>query len=163
VFFDGVRVPRAAMLGALHDGWRVANTTLGFERAGVAKLHTMLRSKLDRLVAELAASPGAIEASTRQELMRLHTQVECLRLLAARAVASAQRGDVPGPEGSLAKLLWSRVDQQLTTTAARALGMGSLTGDWAREVCGSRSLSIAGGTTEINKNVVAERVLGLPR
>jgi alkylation response protein AidB-like acyl-CoA dehydrogenase len=163
IFLDRVRVPRDALLGDLHDGWRVATTTLGFERAGVAKLHAMLRAKLDRLVADLARAGIRPDACARQELAGLHTQVECLRLLAARAVHSAGRDQVPGPEGSLAKLLWSRVDQDLTTAATRLLGLPSLTGLWAREVCASRSMTIAGGTTEINKNIVAERVLGLPR
>jgi alkylation response protein AidB-like acyl-CoA dehydrogenase len=163
VVLDRVRVPTDALLGGLHDGWRVATTTLGFERAGVAMLHTMLRAKLDRLVADLGRAGVQPGGCARQELARLHTQVECLRLLAARALHSAGRDQVPGPEGSLAKLLWSRADQDLTTAATRLLGMASLTGPWAREVCASRSLTIAGGTTEINKNVVAERVLGLPR
>jgi hypothetical protein len=162
VVLDSVRVPRSALLGGLHDGWRVATTTLGFERAGVARLHTMLRAKLDRLLGDLPAASAA-DPVARQDLMRMHAQVECLRLLAARAVDSAQREQVPGPEGSLAKLLWSRADQELTTTALGLLGIRALGGEWAREACASRSLTIAGGTTEINRNIVAERVLGLPR
>lgn len=163
VFLDDVRVPRDALLGELDAGWRVATTTLGFERAGVARLHTMLRTKLDRLVRHLGDRGTGTDPLLRQDLAALHSHVECLRLLATRAVHAAERDRVPGPEGSLAKLLWSRIDQELATVAVRALGCDAHADGWARELCASRSLTIAGGTTEINKNIVAERVLGLPR
>jgi alkylation response protein AidB-like acyl-CoA dehydrogenase len=168
VHFDDVRVPASSLLGELHGGWRVATTTLGFERAGVVRLHAMVRAKLDRLRRDLEAldptgSSLRADPRVRDRLARRHIEIEGLRLLALRAVSGAQRGGVPGPEGSLAKLRWSLADQALTTTAVDLLGLGSLHDGWARDVCASRSLSIAGGTTEINKTILAERVLGLPR
>lgn len=168
LFFDRVRVPASALLGELDGGWRVATTTLGFERAGVVKLYTMLQRKLDRLHDELRdADPDATgprrDRLVRDELARRHIEVECLHLLAARAVDRAQRDEVPGPEGSLAKLLWAQAEQALALTATSVLGAGTLAGRWGHELCASRALSIAGGTTEINKTILADRVLGLPR
>lgn len=168
LYFDEARIPASALLGELHGGWRVATTTLGFERAGVVKLHTMVRRKLERLRSELSELDPAgdgirADPRVRDRLARRHTEIECLRLLALRAVSGAQRGGVPGPEGSLAKLRWSLADQALTTTAADVLGAGALLDGWAHDLCASRSLTIAGGTTEINKNILADRVLGLPR
>jgi alkylation response protein AidB-like acyl-CoA dehydrogenase len=168
VHFDDVRVPASALLGELHGGWRVATTTLGFERAGVVRLHAMVRAKLDRLRRDLEGldpdgSGLRADPRVRDRLARRHTEIEGLRLLALRAVSGAQRGGVPGPEGSLAKLRWSLADQALTATAVDVLGLGALHDGWGRDVCASRSLTIAGGTTEINKTILAERVLGLPR
>ena len=168
LWLDQVRVPVSALLGELHGGWRVATTTLGFERAGVVKLYTSVQAKLTRLLADLRAlDPDATgpraDPRVRDALALRHSEIECLRLLAARAVTGATRESVPGPEGSLAKLLWARADQALALTATRVLGAASLNGSWGRELCSSRSLSIAGGTTEINKTILADRVLGLPR
>jgi alkylation response protein AidB-like acyl-CoA dehydrogenase len=163
--FDEVRVPVGALLGELHDGWRVATTTLGFERAGVIKLHAMVRAKLEALVLDLRNDPRRplADGRVRDRVMRRHVEVECLRLLGLRAVSRAEQQGVPGPEGSLAKLAWSLADGAVTTTAVDTLGPGALLDGWGREACASRSLTIAGGTTEINKNILAERVLGLPR
>jgi len=168
LLFDDVRVPVANLLGELHGGWRVATTTLGFERAGVVKLHLAVRRKLDRLRQDLvsadqggAARPA--DRTLRDEIARRHIEVECLRLLATRAVSTGARDGVPGPEGSLAKLRWAEAEQALAATATRVLGLGALAGEWGRNEASSRSLSIAGGTTEINKDILAERVLGLPR
>jgi alkylation response protein AidB-like acyl-CoA dehydrogenase len=168
VWFNQVPVPVSSLLGQLHDGWRVATTTLGFERAGVVKLYTSVQGKLARLLDDLrAVDPESTglrrDRSVRDAVARRHVEIECLRLLEARTVASTAREGVPGPEGSLAKLLWARADQELALTATQVLGMESLHGPWGHELCSSRSLSIAGGTTEINKTILADRVLGLPR
>jgi alkylation response protein AidB-like acyl-CoA dehydrogenase len=168
LYFTDVRVPVTALLGELHGGWRVATTTLGFERAGVVKLYGAVQRKLDRLRADMVAldpdhtGPRA-DPRVRGELARRHAEVHCLRLLALRAVGNAERGGVPGPEGSLAKLLWAQADQALAVTASHVLGAAALQGFWGHELCSSRSLSIAGGTTEINKTILADRILGLPR
>lgn len=170
VFFDEVRVPVDAVLGQVDDGWNVATRTLGNERAGVAVMYLHLGRKLDRLLAA-AATPGpdgrrpADDAMTRDALAARAIEVRVLELLAKRTLGAVQAGRPPGPEGSVIKLAWSAADQALTATAVDVLGLPALVGEsrWAWELCGSRSLSIAGGTTEVNKNIIGERVLGLPR
>jgi alkylation response protein AidB-like acyl-CoA dehydrogenase len=168
LFFDEVRVPASAQLGPEGDGWTVAMATLTFERSGVAHLHVRTRRQVGELIGEVRQAGGADDPVTRQELARLWTQAELQRLLSDRAAARAAAGEPPGPEGSVIKLVWSDVNQQLPLIAARALGLDALDPDrdptpWGRLAVSARSLSIAGGTTEVNKNIVAERVLGLPR
>jgi len=169
VFFSDVEVPAEALLGAEHDGWRVAMATLTHERGGVAGLHLRVRAKVVELIAlaqTTARSSGTMAAAdplVRQELAAVHIQAECLRLLASRAITNAANGLPPGPESSIAKLVWSTLEQDLAAVAASILGPDALSGPWARAQLYSRALTIAGGTTEVNKNVLAERILGLPR
>ena len=160
VFLDGVRVPRSAMLGELDDGWSVATRTLSNERAGVAGLYLNLRRKLDRLLDAV----GPVESPVvRDALAARYIDARLLELLAKRVLGAGLVGRQPGPEGSVIKLAWSQGEQALATTAVDVLGLGALDGPWGTGLLSSRSLSIAGGTTEVNKNIVAERVLGLPR
>jgi alkylation response protein AidB-like acyl-CoA dehydrogenase len=161
VFIDEARVPVSAVLGEIDSGWQVATGTLSYERAGVASLYLMLRRKLDRLLADAAAA--GIGAVQRDELMQRYIQVRNLELLAKRSIGIALAGGMPGAEGSVIKLAWSTTDQALSRTAVNILGMKALEGTWAQAVVGSCSLTIAGGTTEVNKNIIGERVLGLPR
>ncbi|MCU1373765.1 MAG: acyl-CoA dehydrogenase [Actinomycetia bacterium] len=168
VFFDGARIPVSAVLGEIDSGWKVATSTLGYERAGVASLYLMLRGKCDRLLAA-ARQPRADGTSAwddpvhRGQLMARWIEVKNLELLAKRVLGAAIRGAMPGPEGSVIKLAWSTTDQALSRTAVDVLGMAALEGTWAAGLLGSCSLTIAGGTTEVNKNIIGERVLGLPR
>jgi len=168
VFFDEVRIPRSALLGEVDEGWSVATRTLSNERAGVATLYLHLRRKLDRLLDE-AAQPGADgrrptdSAVVRDALAARYTDVRVLELLAKRMLGAMIAGRMPGPEGSVIKLAWGSTDQALSNTAVDVLGLPALTGSWAWNLLGSRSLTIAGGTTEVNKNIIGERVLGLPR
>lgn len=161
VFFDDVVVPVDAVLGGIGGGWHVATRTLGFERAGVAKLYLMLRAGYDRLLADTAGHRD--DARVRQLLARRYTDTVLLQLLGWRTISALMRGRTPGPEGSVAKLAWSAGEQRMAETAVSILGMAALDGPWADRLAGSRSLSIAGGTTEVNKNILGERVLGLPR
>jgi alkylation response protein AidB-like acyl-CoA dehydrogenase len=162
LWYQHVRVPVSAVLGQVGEGWRVATDTLSHERAGVAGLYLGLRRKLDRL---LAAAPATATADpvARDTLARRHIEVRNLELLAKRVLAAQLAGRPPGPEGSLVKLAWSTTDQALSRTAIDILGIGALDGPWARELLAGCSRTIAGGTTEVNKNIIAERVLGLPR
>lgn len=160
VFLDGVRVPGDALLGAVGEGWHVATRTLSNERAGVATMYLHLRRKLDDLIAE--AAPGAAPID-RQALAARYVEVRALELLARRMIGAMLAGRPPGPEGSVVKMAWSRADQALADTALAVLGPAALDGPWAHNLLSSRSLSIAGGTTEVNRTIVAERVLGLPR
>ena len=167
LFFDEVRVPDSARLGPDGEGWAVAMATLSFERSGVSNLHIATRRKVRELLDETRAAGRNDDPVVRQELSRLWCQAEIQRLLSERANARALQGLPPGPESSLIKLVWSHVNQQLPLIATRVLGLASITDgtvpDWGHQAIAARSLSIAGGTTEVNKNIVAERVLGLPR
>ncbi|HEX5366036.1 MAG TPA: acyl-CoA dehydrogenase family protein [Acidimicrobiales bacterium] len=168
LFFTDARVPASALLGQVGEGWTVATTTLSNERAGVATLYLTVRSGFDRLL-EAATTPGldgarpADSPVARDRLMARYTEVRNLELLARRTLGAALGGRAPGPEGSVVKLAWSSASQAVARTAVDVLGVGALDGAWARTLLSSVSLSIAGGTTEVNKNIIGERVLGLPR
>jgi alkylation response protein AidB-like acyl-CoA dehydrogenase len=161
LFLTDVRVPRAAVLGTIDDGWRVATRTLSSERAGVANLYLSHRAKLDRLG---GAGPPIDAPVARDAMARRHVDARNLELLARRVLGAEAAGRAPGPEGSVVKLAWSAAEQALANAAVDRLGMEALgPGGWATGLLSSRSLSIAGGTTEVNKNIIGERVLGLPK
>lgn len=168
LFLTDVRVPRSALLGEVDDGWGVATRTLSNERAGVASLYLAQRAKLDRLLAAARErrpdGTRPIDAPVaRDALMARYIEVRNLELLAKRTLGAALSGRPPGAEGSVIKLAWSLSDQALARTAVDVLGLPALDGGWGINLLSSRSLSIAGGTTEVNKNILGERVLGLPR
>ena len=161
LFFTDVRVPSSALLGPLHEGWSVATTTLTHERAGVAKLHLSLRRQVRELILE-ARSVG-VDQVGRLALARLYLEAEYLKLLADRAISGQLHGRPTGPEGSLVKLVWSDLQNHIASTASAVLGPAAWTGPRGMQRVSVRSASIAGGTTQVNKNIVAQRVLGLPR
>jgi len=162
VFLTDVEVPVDAVLGEVGGGWHVATRTLGFERAGVAKLALMLRENYQRLLDDAGPSRRA-DPINRQRLVARYIDSEILRLLAQRTVSAAMHDRMPGAEASVIKLAWSTMEQRVAETAVDVLGIEALLGPWGERLAGSRSLTIAGGTTEVNKNIVGERVLGLPR
>ncbi len=163
IFFTDVRVPADALLGPLHDGWRVAMTTLTYERGTVANLHLGLRDKIRRLLVEATRRGAADSPSVRLRLAEVYLQGEVLKLLADRAVSGELAGRPMGPESSIAKLVWSDAEQLLGEVAGDVLGPEANTGSWGRERVYMRALSIAGGTTQIQKSIIAQRILGLPR
>jgi alkylation response protein AidB-like acyl-CoA dehydrogenase len=169
VFFTDVRVPADALLGPVNEGWRVAMTTLTHERGGVARLHLGTRQKVADLLAAAKAAPGrdggsaAQDPALRQLLARVYLEAELLKLIADRAISGELHGRALGPESSIAKLVWSETDQHIGEVAAAVLGPDAAVGRWGRDRVGSRQATIAGGTTQINKNIIAQRVLGLPR
>jgi len=169
IFFTDVRVPVANTLGAANDGWRVAMTTLAYERGTVAKLHLGLRAKIRRLLDTAASTPlgdGRVATDDpvlRRALARVYLEGELLKLISDRAISAELHGRSMGAEGSIAKLVWSETEQHVAELAGRVLGPDALAGNWARDRVYSRALTIAGGTTQVNKNVLAQRVLGLPR
>ena len=157
VFFTDVRVPVDAVLGAIDDGWSVATRTLSNERAGVANLYLGQRRTFERL----RGTVQNLDSVGRDELMRRYIEVRLLEFLAKRMIGAALAGRAPGAEGSVVKLAWSQCAQRLTNTAVDLTG--DVDGTWGTAMLSSRSLSIAGGTTEVNKNIIGERVLGLPK
>ena len=166
LFLEEARISGENVVGGVGNGWKVALTTLMNERAGLAFfLQVRLRQQLDRLVDEAAARGRLDDPVVADRLAELHVRVEVLRLTAYRGLTAIEKYGQPGPEGSLTKWMWSETNQQLTQLAADVLGADALSADspWAYELLRARGNSIEGGTTEILKNIVAERVLGLPR
>lgn len=163
IFFTDVRIPRTALLGPLHEGWRVAMTTLAFERGTVANLHLGLRAKIGRLVDEAKQRGAGRDPVLRQKLASIYLEGELLKLVSERAISGALHGRELGPESSIAKLLWSEAEQHLGETAGEVLGADANSGSWGRDRVYMRAMTIAGGTTQVNKNILATRVLGLPR
>jgi alkylation response protein AidB-like acyl-CoA dehydrogenase len=166
LFIEDAKVPDENVLGGVGNGWKVALTTLMNERAGLAFfLQVRLRQVLDEVLAE-AASRGLLDDPVvADKLGELHLKAEVLRLTAYRGLTSIERYGQPGPEGSLTKWMWSETNQQLTQLAAELLGPDALKAGtrWSYELLRARGNTIEGGTTEILKNIVAERVLGLPK
>jgi alkylation response protein AidB-like acyl-CoA dehydrogenase len=166
LFIDGARIPGENLLGGEGNGWKVALTTLMNERAGLAFfLQVRMRQLLDQLIA-VAAERGLLDDPVvADRLGELHLKAEVLRLTAYRGLTAIEKYGQPGPEGSLTKWMWSQTNQELTQLAADLLGSEALTvgSPWAYELLRARGNSIEGGTTEVLKNIVAERVLGLPK
>jgi alkylation response protein AidB-like acyl-CoA dehydrogenase len=177
VFLDDVRVPRANLVGPLDGGWKVANSTLGYERVGQSRTHRIER-RLD-IVLGLATDVGADgtpaidDPSTRDRLVRFAAQVEALRQIAAQATAAGVRGLAPGPEASVAKLLTSEVDQAMAGFGVDLAGPAGVLqrgspgaakgGNVALSYLLMRAATLGAGTSEIQRNVIGEKLLGLPR
>jgi alkylation response protein AidB-like acyl-CoA dehydrogenase len=166
LFIEEARIPDENVVGGVGNGWKVALTTLMNERAGLGFfLQVRLRQQLDQLF-ERARAEGALEdPRIADKLGDLEVRTETLRLMAWRGLSAIETYGQPGPEGSLVKWLWSDTNQQLTQLAADIIGAEALTAGtpWAYDLLRARGNSIEGGTTEILKNIVAERVMGLPR
>ncbi len=166
LFIEDAKVPDEYVLGGVGNGWKVALTTLMNERAGLAFfLQVRLREVLDEVVAAAAARGLMDDPVVADKLGELHLKAEVLRLTAYRGLTQVERYGQPGPEGSLTKWMWSETNQQLTQLAAEIIGPEALQAGtrWSYELLRARGNTIEGGTTEILKNIVAERVLGLPK
>src|SRR3954464_611206 len=166
LFIDGARTPAENVLGGVGNGWKVALTTLMNERAGLGfSLQVRLRQLLDALIEEAAGRGLLDDPVIADRLGDLHLRTETLRLTAYRGLTAIEKYGQPGPEGWLLKWIWSDTNQQLGQLAADLLGPSALQAGtrWAYELLRSRGNSIEGGTTEVLKNIVAERVLGLPK
>jgi alkylation response protein AidB-like acyl-CoA dehydrogenase len=166
LFIDGARIPDANVLGGVGNGWKVALTTLMNERAGLAFfLQVRLRQLLDQVIGEAAGRGLLDDPVVADRLGELHLKAEVIRLTAYRGLTAIEKYGQPGPEGSLTKWMWSDTNQQLTQFAADLMGPEALQAGsrWAYELMRARGNTIEGGTTEVLKNIVAERVLGLPK
>jgi alkylation response protein AidB-like acyl-CoA dehydrogenase len=166
LFIEEARIPDENVVGGVGNGWGVAITTLMNERAGLgASAAAGVRMALEELK-ELANERGvADDPVIRQKLAQLEIEVELLRLNSWRGLTQIMKTGVPGPEGSLPKWQWSDTNQALTELAVDILGEEGAYWDspWTYRFLRARANSIEGGTTEILKNIVAERVLGLPK
>ena len=173
-FFDNVRVPRENLVGTLNEGWSVAITTLAYERDLLTFIrHISLRNALHRLV-KLAQTRGRnTDPVIRQKIAELWIGEQALQLNGYRSLTRILRGGQPGPEGSTSKLFWSWLDQELALTATQVIGPYSQIaegspwapddGQWQFYELLARASGIRAGTTEILKNILGERVLGLPK
>lgn len=164
VFFDDVVVPRQHLLGGLNQGWPIAMWVLGYERGPMDIGFTARQgSSLRRLAAELAARDAPPE--TWRELARAAVACEVLRMHCLRGLSRRMNGEDPGSESSVDKLLLAHAEQKLYGSALGVLGPAGLVTEreWFNLYLYSRASSIYGGTSQIQKNVLATRVLGLPR
>ncbi|MBI1848398.1 MAG: acyl-CoA dehydrogenase [Candidatus Rokubacteria bacterium] len=178
VFLDNVRVPESQILGGLNNGWQVGLTTLMYERLALGfGLQVRLRVALDALVdmarrVEKHGRAVTKDPVMRQKLAQLWIDTECLKYTGARGITRLLRGELPGPEASAGKMGWVETHQRLQELAMELQGpYAQLRGsDWAVDgglwqytFLRSRANSIEGGTTEVQKNIIGERVLGLPK
>jgi alkylation response protein AidB-like acyl-CoA dehydrogenase len=179
VFMEEARIPEENVVGEVGGGWGVAITTLMNERAGlafgaIAQIQNSL-GRLARLAKEVKVNGGsaADDAYYRQRIAQLHIEAETMRLNAYRGLTKTMQSGIPGPEGSLGKWQWADINQDLTELAldiegayaplSRGARHAIDNGAWQYGFLRSRANSIEGGTTDILKNIIAERVLGLPR
>jgi alkylation response protein AidB-like acyl-CoA dehydrogenase len=166
LFIEEARIPHGNIVGGEGNGWNVAITTLMHERATLAfGLQIRVKITLGELLAEARDCGASEDPIIRDRLAQLYIESEVLRLNALRGLSSIMRTGVPGPEGSLGKWQWAEVNQALTELAVDLRGPRAVLNDdrWTYRYLRARANSIEGGTTEILKNIVAERVLGLPR
>ncbi|MFI5045891.1 MAG: acyl-CoA dehydrogenase family protein [Acidimicrobiia bacterium] len=184
VWLDGVRVPDFHRVGAAGDGWRVAASTLAGERqmvagSGSGGVDRIGGSGMDRLLAE--ARRVGVDPVMRDRLVRLYCEERVRALTNERVRQTVKAGGTPGPAASIGKVHQGRLNQEMQMAATDLLGMGAIAWEadrfspggveaWAaslpyavKAMLRSRANTIEGGTTEVNKNVLGEQVLGLPR
>jgi alkylation response protein AidB-like acyl-CoA dehydrogenase len=177
VFFDAVRVPRAHVVGEIDRGWDVVVGTLSVERGSSAQ-HARLEVDVERLLAlakrtPYRGRPASRDPRLRRVLAELAAGARVLRMTSYRNAARLEETGRPGPEGSILKLAWSELDQRVKDTALEILGLAGLVpegdplavedGYWAHELLWSRASTIYAGTSEVQRNIIAQRALGLPR
>ena len=179
VFYDNVRIPLANVVGKLNDGWRVAMATLSFER-GTAFMSEQVRMarRLDELIEVAQRTPGpdgrpAIDDDEiGRRLALAAAEVEAMRAMTYRSLSVAARTGMPGAEASMIRLFFSELIQRIDALAMEILGSATVEGfaadgaprdEWAERYLTGLSQTIGGGTKEIQRNIIGERVLGLPR
>jgi alkylation response protein AidB-like acyl-CoA dehydrogenase len=164
VFFDDVVVPDAAVLGGVGQGWSVAMATTGSERGLTLRSPGRFLAAAERLRALAAERAGSLTAAARDGVVEAHLRAEAYQLFTLAQVTDLIEGRSPGAESSLNKLYWSELDIALHETALELLGPESeVDGPWSRGHMFSLSGPIYAGTNEIQRSIVAERLLGLPR
>lgn len=165
VFLQSVRVERADILGEVGEGWRVAMSTLGRERLTLGAQAVGLQRLLDEIRKEAARRGRSGDRLFRQKWVEVWTRVQLLRVTWRRAIAAG--GGVADPRMSLLKLIASELPRDIATLAGDVIGMdmagGELGAQWQHLLLSAPGQTLAGGTSEIQRNVIAERVLGMPR
>jgi alkylation response protein AidB-like acyl-CoA dehydrogenase len=175
VFLDEVRLPADSLVGPEHGGWSLAKVTLANERVSLSSGGALWgRGPSAEDLLDVVRRRGGVEDPLlRQRLARLWADATVLRLIRMRSLTSAVRGEPPGPEASVRKLLADEHGQavmslakDLTGTAGMLAGAGPLDGPdehgWSYGFLFAPALTIGGGTTQVQRNILAERVLGLP-
>jgi alkylation response protein AidB-like acyl-CoA dehydrogenase len=166
VFLDDVFVPADHLVGGLDQGWAVANTTLAHER-GTAfpfKEQVVHEVYLDELYAQAHDGHQLDDIDVSDALAQAFVELRLLRLHNWRTLSRLGRGIAPGPESSVVKLAWTDMTQHLSEAALAVVGAGApLAGPWERQWLWSKAASIAGGTSEVQRTIIGERLLGLPR
>jgi alkylation response protein AidB-like acyl-CoA dehydrogenase len=166
VFFDGAFVPEDHLVGELNNGWAVASTTLAHER-GTAfpfKEQVVHEVYLDELYALAADRELLDDVEVSDALAQAFVELRILRLHNWATLSRLGRGIEPGPESSVTKLAWTDMTQHLSDAALSVVGEGApLAGPWSRQWLWSKAASIAGGTSEVQRTIIGDRILGLPR
>jgi alkylation response protein AidB-like acyl-CoA dehydrogenase len=173
VFFEDAKVPRENLVGKAGDGWKIAMTVLAYERGAMS---LAMAARFDRDLRGLAAAMrdlGRDGGAAREKLARLVVENEVMRANGLRTLADLADGKKPGPESSIEKLFWSEFDKRFREAAIDLLGPGGHLVrssaearhdvDWAREFLWSRAGTIYSGSSEIQRNIIAKRVLNLPQ
>jgi alkylation response protein AidB-like acyl-CoA dehydrogenase len=176
VFFEDVSVPKENLVGVLNEGWKVAITTLMFERSGAGgRDHAAQIARLAELAKQFPTrqEPAWRESHIRQQLAQLAIDVKALQVTRLRGLTRRLRGEPPGPEGSILKLFGSELALRIADFSSTLLGPYATVdapteavpdaARWHHRVLGARQYTIAGGTSEIQRNIIGERVLGLPK
>ncbi|MFZ0667837.1 MAG: acyl-CoA dehydrogenase family protein [Acidimicrobiales bacterium] len=166
VFLDEVHVPDSNRVGPEHEGWMVASTTLAHERGTnfPFKEEVVHEGYLQELFNQAVVRGTFCDPEISDALVDAYVSLLVLRTHNWRTLSKLQKGAVPGPESSWVKLTWSNMSQHLSATALSVLGADApLWGQWQRQWLWSKSGSIAGGTSEVQRNIIGERILGLPR
>ncbi len=172
IFLSGAVVEDRDLVGEPGAGWKIAMTVFGFERGGLAQAARFERAVAG--LATLARDRGAgSDATVRQKVAQAQIEAHIFRLIGLRNLTSAQHGQAPGPEASLTKLYWSEMDKRIQETAVGVEGLyGALApgspyaiedGRWQYGWMWAQAETIYAGSSEIQRNIIAERVLGLPR
>ena len=177
VFFDNARIPRDCLVGELNRGWYVAAATLDFERSGINRVVMGIRmhEELVEYAAEAGADGGRLldDIRVRQKLAELAIEFQAGRLLAYRIASMQEKGQIPNAEASMSKLYGTELQQRLAEAGIETLGLGgqiepgskgaSLQGQAEQFYLLASALTVAAGTSEIQRNIIATRGLGLPR
>ena len=177
VFFDEVRIPAANLVGDVGQGWSLAKVTLANERVSLSTGGAVwgqgptARDLID-LVRDQVGDDGVADPFLREQVVRLHIESELLRLIRLRTVSAAIRGEQPGPEASIRKVLADEHGQHVFALAKALAGAGGMLADvgpfggpvgvWHHAYLFSQALTIGGGTGDVQRNIIGERVLGLP-